>query len=1010
MARGPVHPHIITDDSALGGSFIQNSLRFNDNDSAYITRSVSSTGNRRTWTVSFWMKFCEVTGATNQRFWSNESGDGNGDIFKIEFYGGSDTTRRIGFIDNNHAGSGVRFTTNRSFRDPSAWYHIVLAVDTTQSTATNRVKIYVNNEQISDWLSGSEHNHPPNQNYETCVNLSGESNTWGRSFSFGSSSANYFDGYLAEMHFIDGTQLTPESFGYTDFQTKLWRPKRFDKSSIPNRKGRTFSGTWTASGNGFGSAPVTRAYAGNLSSYANNNAGGQILTWNTSTFNLSGRLRIYCYSSSGLYDIYVNGNTTKVADTSGSAAWVDCGTFNQINEIQFAGTSYNTNNGLGSAGIYFSGFMIDGTLLRDDMNEFGTNGYYLNFSDNSAATATTIGKDRSGNGNDFTPNNFSVSAGEANDSSLDTPSANFVTLNPLRRFTHNCTLSNGNLKATGPNQSYPGVAANISLSSGKWYYEFQINTKTSNPMCGVCKNDYVSGGAGRILYRADGRYVMHDGSEPSDPDSYAVGNIIGVAIDLDDAAGKIRFYKNGTLQTVNSNLNSLKSQLSISTLGGLLPYIQMYHNDVCTVNFGQRPFNYTPPDGFKSLSTNNFFTQQTPHIISPKKHFDTLTYTGNAGTDHDITGLQFKPDLVWIKSRSQGSSNHGIVDSVRLDSGSRPMLYPNLTNAETVAGNYMDVGGGSTPFLHNGIRVNNNTSGNNNGSTYVAWCWKAGGETSSSNPFAIDGKTYATAAAAGLDGGTANPTGASVNTKAGFSIVSYTATNNQNVSYSHGLNQAPEIIIAKDRDNTRNWGVYYTVAGTNTNWMRLNTVDAQGSNNSSVTPVGGVSNTFMHLHQDYFAPSYNAFANGGNDGNDKMVAYMWHSVPGYSKIGVYEGNQSANGPYIHLGFRPAFIIIKNIDNGSNRQWCIIDATRTTFNNPSSAKVLFANDNTTESVANNNYGQFASKPAVDILSDGFKVREGETSAYTQINRSNTHIYMAFAEQPGSTAYGTETNAR
>lgn len=848
-------PHVITEDSALGGSFIQNSLRFNRADSAYITRSVSSTGNRRTWTVSFWMKFCEVTGATNQRFWSNESGDGNGDIFKIEFYGGSDTNRRIGFIDNNHAGTGIRFTTNRSFRDPTAWYHVVLAVDTTQATATNRVKIYINGEQISDWLSGSEHNHPPNQNYDTCVNLSGESNTWGRSFSFGSSSANYFDGYLAEINFVDGLQLSPTSLGYTDFQTKLWRPKRYTGS-------------------------------------------------------------------------------------------------------------------------------------------YGTNGYYLNFSDNSAATATTIGKDRSGNANDFTPNNFSVSAGEANDSFLDTPSANFVTLNPLRRFTHNCTLSNGNLKATGPNQSYPGVAANISLSSGKWYYEFQINTKTSVPMCGVCKNDYVSGGAGRILYRAGGHYVMHDGSEPSDPDSFGVGDIIGVAIDLDDAAGKIRFYKNGTLQTVNSNLNSLKSQLSISTLGGLLPYIQMYHNDVCTVNFGQRPYNYTPPAGFKSLSTNNFFTQQTPHIINPKKYFDTILYTGNAGTDYDITGLQFKPDLVWIKSRSQNSSNHGLSDSVRLDSGSRPMLYPNLTNAETVAGSYMDVGGGSIPFLPNGIRVNNNTSGNNNGSTYVAWCWKAGGETSSSNPFAIDGKPYATAAAAGLDGGTANPTGASVNTKAGFSIITYTATNNQNVSYSHGLNQAPEIIIAKDRDNSRTWGVYYTVTGTNTNWMKLNSTDAQGGNNSSTTPVGGFSGSYMTLHQDYFAPSYNAFANGGNDGNDKMVAYMWHSVPGYSKIGVYKGNNNANGPYIHLGFRPGWVMIKNINAGST-EWYILDGARDVDN--SVAKYLSASSTANE----------ATYTFYDFLSDGFKLRN--TGSAQNPNNQNI-LYMAFAEQPGSTAYGTETNAR
>ena len=113
-------------------------------------------------------------------------------------------------------------------------------------------------------------------------------------------------------------------------------------------------------------------------------------------------------------------------------------------------------------------------------------------------------------------------------------------------------------------------------------------------MCGVCRYNYLSGGAGRILYRATGHYVRVDGSEPTTPDTFDVGDIIGVAIDLDDTAGNIRFYKNGTLQTVDGGLNSLKSSLSISTLGGLLPYIQMYNGDACTVNFGQQPFSYTP--------------------------------------------------------------------------------------------------------------------------------------------------------------------------------------------------------------------------------------------------------------------------------------------------------------------------------------------------------------------------------------------------------------------------------
>ena len=176
--------------------------------------------------------------------------------------------------------------------------------------------------------------------------------------------------------------------------------------------------------------------------------------------------------------------------------------------------------------------------------------------------------------------------------------------------------------------------------------------------------------------------------------------------------------------------------------------------------------------------------------------------------------------------------------------------------------------------------------------------------------------------------------------------------------------------------------------------MKLNSTDQQGGNNSSTTPVGGVSNTFMHLHQDYFAPSYNAFANGGNDGNDKMVAYMWHSVPGYSKIGVYKGNNNANGPYIHLGFRPGWVMIKNIDAGST-EWYILDGARDVDN--SVAKYLSASSTANE----------ATYTFYDFLSDGFKLRN--TGSAQNPNNQNI-LYMAFAEQPGSTAYGTETNAR
>ena len=492
MARA-VHPHIITDDSALGGNVIDRSLRFVDARLTFLTRTPSSTGNRRTWTFSVWMKHSLISsGRANTFFCSGTNNPDtiikiDNDRFEISRYGGSYQTR---------------VTSKALLRDPNSWYHFVGAVDTTQATSSNRVKLYINGDLVTEFDNSSY----PSQNYEYPeMNNSGTPNYIGR---HGHPTTQNFDGYMAEFNFVDGAQLTPDNFGYTDPLTGIWRPKK------------------------------------------------------------------------------VTGIT------------------------------------------------------------YGTNGFYLDFSDNSGATATTIGKDRSGNDNNYAPTNISVSAGNNNDSAIDSPIDNFVTLNPLRTQNDNCILSNGNLKATGSNESYPGATGNVALSSGKWYYDFEINNKagSGHPLCGICQNDYIGGGPDRICYTAGGGYISAAPTEPQDPDSFAVGDIIGVAIDLDDAAGNIRFYKNGTLQPVLDILNAVKAHLSISTLGGLLPYIQMYHNDVCTINFGQTPFIHTPPTGFRALSVKNLTTTTGSSIADPREHFDTLIWDGTNNASRDITGLQFKPD------------------------------------------------------------------------------------------------------------------------------------------------------------------------------------------------------------------------------------------------------------------------------------------------------------------------------------------------------------------------------
>ena len=154
MARAFV-PHIITDDSALGGSVIQRSLRFNDGDSPYLSRTPSSAGNRRTYTISVWAKIID-----------------NGSFRTILGAGGGTTRDRLQIFDgdrivfNVNDGSDGMLRTNRLVRDSSAWYHFVVGVDTTQATASNRFKLYVNGIQETSFETATY----PSQNYDCRLN------------------------------------------------------------------------------------------------------------------------------------------------------------------------------------------------------------------------------------------------------------------------------------------------------------------------------------------------------------------------------------------------------------------------------------------------------------------------------------------------------------------------------------------------------------------------------------------------------------------------------------------------------------------------------------------------------------------------------------------------------------------------------------------------------------------------------------------------------------------------
>ena len=628
---------------------------------------------------------------------------------------------------------------------------------------------------------------------------------------------------------------------------------------------------------------------------------------------------------------------------------------------------------------------------------YGTNGFYLNFS-TLGETATTMGLDRSGNNHNFTPTNLEIS-----DFTLDTPSNTFATLNPLSTSVN--TLSQGNLYSTGGGASWRPVSSNMVMSSGRWYWELYIDTVSSYQIHGIRpqirddgdvnhENDYYPG-TYSDEWGYDGRGYLHNSASPDTSwgNSYAAGDILGFALDMD--AGTLNIYKNGS--STGSQITGISASHSPSgSRGDYLVCLCVYGSTgQAIINFGQEGtfaghkssqnntdingignFYYTPPTGFKALCSANL-RGDSSYIIEPQKHFDILTYTGT-GSSNSLTDLEFSPDLIWVKRRNGDGTNHHLwVNSVR---GGSKSLSTNLQSAENTNANR------DMTFLANGIRWNSDTgNANASGGTYVAWCWKGGG---SSNTYNIDGTGYGTASAAGLDGGTIDPDGASVNTEAGFSIITYTGNGTTGSTVAHGLGKKPAWVVIKTTSNTDNWMVYH-----------------QGNNNFSspedfyleFNAGGGDIDSVIMMNDT--APTTSVFSlqdDHSVNGNTKTyVAYCWSEIPGYSKFGTYRGNgSSSNGSYVHLGFRPAFILMKKF-SGSD-VWELVDSARVSYNNKT-ASLYPASDSI----------ETTSGRVIDFLSDGFKQYNGNGNTNED---GHDYVYMAFAERAGQTPYGTFANAR
>jgi hypothetical protein len=504
---------------------------------------------------------------------------------------------------------------------------------------------------------------------------------------------------------------------------------------------------------------------------------------------------------------------------------------------------------------------------------YGTNGFFLNFSDNSNNTAATIGKDYSGNGNNWTPNNISVTSGSTYDSMLDVPTqwadggngrGNYCTLNPLKSYGG---LNSANLGQYNATANWTTGTSTFYVSTGKWYWEVLYTNLTGSTygMTGIVDNNFAQQTLGNYpgvsatsyaYYNADGK-KYNAGAGATYGATYADNDVIGIALDMD--AGTLTFYKNGVSQgTAFTGLS-----------GTFTPAVGTY-GSVGNINFGQRPFSYTPPSGFKALNTLNL---PAPTILKPKQFFDVAIYTTNGSTqtittDGNGNALEINPNFLWNKGRNLVQS-HYLANTI---TGLGNTLSTDTTAAESATGFFTSAGAGS-------FGVTSETSGR----TKVNWLW-------------AEGATQ------------------------GFDIVTYTGTGS-NTTVAHSLGVAPRMMIVKRRNSTGDWLVWHrNVADTGSDRVLfLNSTDAQtaaSTNFNSTFPTSSV-----------FSVGTNAATNASGG---TYVAYLFSEVAGFSRFGSYTGNGSTDGPFVFCGFRPRWILRKGIVT-AGVNWSIHDTARGTTN-------------------------------------------------------------------------------
>ena len=504
----------------------------------------------------------------------------------------------------------------------------------------------------------------------------------------------------------------------------------------------------------------------------------------------------------------------------------------------------------------------------------------------------------------------------------------------------------------------------------KWYWEFVPTTNYNYASCGITTNSHewdINPGGGNSTPSGHGVGIYGaeldvDGTRGvATVTAWASGDIIGFAYDVDD--NNLKYYINGSLSYTYTSVPA-------STDGPYSPSFGDFGGAAAAtinVNFGadssfgglktaqgnqdsngMGDFYYEPPTDYLALCSSNL---ASPEIALPEENFETVLFTGTGATRTVATS--FQSDFAWFKQRG-GATNHLLYNST---TGGTNALASNTTAAEAQHGDAV------LTFNSANIQIAGTDTGGLNGDTesMVLWNWKAGTSVSGTTGGAGTGTAYSGSASA----------------TAGFSIIKYVGNSTAGHGIPHHLGVAPEMFIVKNRDDAgTGWMVYHKDL---TSYLYFIALDDNGAE------VTGVSNdrwysvpdaTYNYLQEDLDVNEVNEA--------DNYIMYSFAGIEGYSKVGSYVGNGNADGNFLYTGFKPALLLVKNIDTAS-RNWTILDNKRNTFNPEDEWLYPNLTDATWD----------ASSYPMDFTASGFKIRHNGTYFNTD---DDSYIYIAFAESP------------